>query len=95
MRILGEVEGRVRGKGRKERVDKRKKKIDKKELREMIKRLKDRKAVGADEIPSEVWKYKGKEIMKWVLEFCNKTWKGKGWPREWKERILVSLLKKE
>lgn len=54
MRILGEVEGRVRGKGRKERVDKRKKKIDKKEIREMIKRLKDRKAVGADEIPSEV-----------------------------------------
>lgn len=61
----------------------------------MIRRLKDRKAARADEIPSEVWKYEGEEIMKWVLEFCNKVWRGKGWPREWKERILVSLLKKK
>lgn len=72
-----------------------KKKIDKKEIRKVIRRLKDRKAAGADEIPSEVWKYEGEEIMKWILEVCNKVWRGKGWPREWKERILVSLLKKK
>lgn len=60
-----EVEIRViegGGKGGKEgdtKVD-----ISRVEIRVAIKKLKDEKAVGIDEIPNEVWKYEGERVEK-------------------------------
>lgn len=30
----------------------------------------------------------------WIWEFCNRVWKGEGWPEEWKEGIIVRIAKK-
>lgn len=57
--LLGEIEWRVRrGMGREVGEDGEEElKIE--EIREVIKRLKDGKAIGGDGVPNEVWKYKG------------------------------------
>ena len=49
-------------------------KISKEEVRENMKRMKNGKAVGPDDIPVEVWKCLG-EI---ALEFLTKRWKVRG-----------------
>lgn len=68
--------------------------IRKEENNEVIKSLKDGKAMGVDGIPNEVWRYGGEEIKKLVWGFCNKVWKGEGWPEEWKEGVVVPIVKK-
>ncbi|KAL6416515.1 hypothetical protein ACFW04_013401 [Cataglyphis niger] len=49
------------------------------EIRALIGRLKDNKAVGADGIPAEVWKYGGENVEEWKI--CNRG-------------MIVSILKK-
>lgn len=44
---------------------------------------------------NKVWKYDGKEVREWLREACNKIWRGEGWPKEWKERVVVPLVKRE
>lgn len=53
-----------------------------------------RKAVGVDGIPAEVWKYSGERVREWVWRFCSRIWKGEGWIEEWKEEVIVPVLKK-
>ena len=36
--------------------------MGKEEIAKVLRRLKDRKTIESDEIPSEVWKYGGKEV---------------------------------
>ncbi|KAL6417094.1 hypothetical protein ACFW04_011516 [Cataglyphis niger] len=64
------------------------------EIRAVIGRLKDNKAVGADRIPSEVWKYGGDNVEEWIWKICNRLWKGEGWIDEWNEGMIVPILKK-
>jgi len=33
-------------------------------------------------------------MMEWIWSFCNKVWKGEGWPERWKEGAPV-VKKKE
>lgn len=40
----------------------------------------------------EIWEGEGLE--KWAWEFCNRIWEEEGWPEEWKEEIIVPILKK-
>lgn len=47
------------------------------EIERAVKRLKDGKAVGEDEIPGEVWKYGGEKLTEYLWEMCNRVWKGK------------------
>jgi len=56
--------------------------------------LREGKASGIDGIPGEVWKYEGEEMEKWIGEFCVRVWKGEWWPEEWKEGIIVPIVKK-
>ncbi|KAL6417577.1 hypothetical protein ACFW04_012648 [Cataglyphis niger] len=65
------------------------------EIRAVIGRLKDNKAVGADGIPSEVWKYGGKNVEEWIWKICNRLLKGEGWIDKWNEGMIVPILKKE
>lgn len=39
----------------------------------------------------EIWR---KEVRKWLWEICNRVWKGEGWPEDWREGIVVPILKK-
>jgi hypothetical protein len=84
MRLLGGVEHRVRDRDRKKRKEE-KKEISREEIKEAISKMKDGKAAGVDGVPEEVWKYGGEEVIEWAKDFCNRVWKGKGWPEEWKK----------
>ncbi|KAL6419218.1 hypothetical protein ACFW04_011519 [Cataglyphis niger] len=68
--------------------------ISRSEMRAVMGRLKDNKAVGADGIPSEVWKYGGENVEEWIWKISNRIWKGEGWIDEWNERVIVPILKK-
>lgn len=69
-KLLGEIEGKV-VRGRRERLGGRVRReeeemLGREEIRRAIDRGKDNKAVGIDGVPSEVWKYEGEELEKWV-----------------------------
>jgi len=53
------------------------------------------KAMGVDGIPNEVWKYGGEKLEDRIRQFCNRVWRGEGWPEMWKEGIIIPLVKKE
>lgn len=36
----------------------------------------------------------GEELEDWIKGFCNRIWKGEGWPEEWKEGVIVPIVKK-
>ncbi|XP_029164823.1 uncharacterized protein LOC114936023 [Nylanderia fulva] len=92
--LLGGVESRVIMGGRRTEKERGEDQIEKEEIRRAIGRIKERKAVGVDGIPGEVWKFGGEGIEKWVWELCNKIWKGEGWIREWSEGLVVPILKR-
>jgi len=64
------------------------------EVRKMIGKLKNRKAMGVDEVPNEVWKYGGEDLVRWVWGLCNRIWRGEGWPEKWKEGVIVPIVKR-
>ena len=66
----------------------------KEEIAKVLRRLKDEKAVGTDETPSEVWKYGGREVENWIWGVCNEVWRGESWPRSWEEGLIVPFKKK-
>jgi len=59
-----------------------------------LRKVKDGKALGVYGVLGEAWKYGGEGMEKWVWKMCNKIWKGEGWPEEWKEEVLISIMKK-
>jgi len=57
---------------------------------EVIKKIKDGKAVGVDGVPGKVWKYgRGEKVLDWIVEFCNRVWKEEEWSEEWKEEVIM------
>lgn len=92
--LLGGVEWRVvRGIGGNREGDG-EEGLSRKEVREVIRKLKDGKAVGGDGIPNEVWKYGGEELEEAIRGLCSRVWRGKEWPKEWREGVLVPVEKK-
>lgn len=67
--------------------------IKREEVRNVVRRLKEGKAVDVDEIPGEMWRYGWEEVEKRLWELCNRVWKGEGCPREWNgmKRLLCRL----
>lgn len=43
---------------------------------------------------NEIWKYGGERVKEWSWRFCNRVWKGEGWPEKWKDGVVVPILKK-
>lgn len=41
-----------------------------------------------------MWKFGGEEIEEWVWRVCNGVWKGEGWPEDWKEGVVVPVVKR-
>ncbi|CAD6201952.1 GSCOCG00002869001-RA-CDS, partial [Cotesia congregata] len=60
----------------------------------MVKKLKDYKAMGEDGIPNEVWKYGGEELIVELWRICQRVWEGEAWPEDWKDGVVVPILKK-
>ncbi|KAL6433514.1 hypothetical protein ACFW04_006544 [Cataglyphis niger] len=71
----GGVEGKVIVIGQREgfRIDE-EESISRSEIRAVIGRLKDNKAVGTDGIPAEVWKYGGENMEEWIWKICNRVY---------------------
>jgi len=92
--VLGGVDGKVVWGEREGRRSEEEGEVEKEEIRRVLGKLKDGKAMGVDGVPNEVWKYGGEEIEGWVWRFCNRVWRGEGWPEEWKEGVVVPILKK-
>jgi len=87
------VEGRVLiggGGGRSEDADT---EVGGDEVVRIVVKLKG-KASGDDGVPNEVWKFGGERVEEWIWSFCCKVWKGEGWPEQWKNGIIVPLVKK-
>ena len=59
-----------------------------------IKRLKNNKSPGKDNIPSEIWKYGGEMIQEKLHDLIITIWNKEITPDQWGERIFVPLHKK-
>ena len=60
-------------------------KISKEEVRENMKKMKNGKTVGPDDIPVEVWKCLGEIALEFLTKLYNKTMERM--PDEWRETL--------
>ena len=56
--------------------------IAKEEIREVLKKMANGKAVGQDQIPVEVWKFMGEVGLEWLTELFNVIHRTAKMPRE-------------
>jgi exonuclease III len=59
-----------------------------------IKRLKNNKAAGCDEINAEMLKAGGKVVVQWMHRLICKIWQDEVAPEDWRKAIIVPLYKK-
>ena len=76
-----------------ERVNLEVEKISKEEVRENMKRMKNGKAVGPDDIPVEVWKCLGEIALEFLTKLYNRTMESGRMPEEWRDSILIPIFK--
>ncbi|KAH1256215.1 LINE-1 retrotransposable element ORF2 protein [Glycine max] len=67
--------------------------IQKQEVKEVLKRMSNGKAVGPDNIPIEVWKTLGDRGLEWLTELFNEIMRSKRMPEEWRRSTLVPIYK--
>ena len=63
------------------------------EVENAVKKLKDGKAPGLDNIPGELLKYSGSSSMKALHHLCTTIWISGEWPTDWKRQEFVMLHK--
>ena len=68
--------------------------IMKEKVEAAIRSLPVDKAPGADNIPAELLKYGGKELVALMTSLCPKILETKTWPDEWTRSLLIPLPKK-
>lgn len=56
--------------------------------------MKNGKAAGFDNIPSELLKYGGGGTIEILYKICNLVWKNGKWPTQWTKSLIVPLAKK-
>ena len=68
--------------------------IIREEVELAVRKLKNNKAPGSDEIVAELVKNGGQVMVDWLWELLREMWKTKRVPQEWKNTILIPLHKK-
>ena len=68
--------------------------ILKEEVEEAVRTMKTGKSAGIDNIPAELIKYGGPEMINALTIICQRIWTSKEWPDEWTKSILIPLPKK-
>ena len=68
--------------------------ILKEEVEEAIRSLKAGKSPGVDNIPAELIKHGGPEMIKALTTICQRIWDTKQWPTEWTQSLIIPLPKK-
>ena len=63
------------------------------EFKEVLRRMKTRKAVGSNAIPIEVWKCLGEFMVNWLTKLFDKIWQSNKMSDEWRKSTLVPLYK--
>ena len=63
------------------------------EVNMAMKKMKNGKAVGPDDIPVEAWRCLGEMALKFLTRLCNKILAGERMPGEWRKSILVPIFK--
>ena len=58
------------------------------EVQEAMKKLKDQKAPGINDIPGELLKKADYSVAIVLQKLCNKVWKSNIWPEDWKKICL-------
>ncbi|XP_063913214.1 uncharacterized protein LOC135129875 [Zophobas morio] len=69
-------------------------KITEDEIERQIERLKKGKTRGGDGIQNQVWMFGTEVVKERIWEVVDGVWKGKGFPRQWREGIIIPLFKK-
>ena len=59
-----------------------------------IKSLKNGKAAGVDNIPAELIKNGGDEVVDLLTTICNKIWQTGEWPSTWTQSLIIIIPKK-
>ena len=67
--------------------------ITKEEIRETLKKMSNRKTVGPDQIPVEVWKFMGEVSLEWLTELFNFIFRTAKMPRERMASTVIPLYK--
>ena len=91
--LMNEENGRGRRENDGERVNLEVEKISKEEVRENMKRMKNGKAIGPDDIPVEVWKCLGEIALEFLTKLYNRTMESERMPKEWRDSILLPIFK--
>jgi Reverse transcriptase (RNA-dependent DNA polymerase)/Endonuclease/Exonuclease/phosphatase family len=68
--------------------------ITEKEVEEAVKRLKNGKSAGIDNIQPELLKSGGREMIKTLAHLCNIIWRTGEVPRDWRDGIIIPIPKK-
>ena len=68
--------------------------ILKEEVEAAVQSLKLGKSPGVDNVPSELVKNGGKEVVKALAAICQWIWEQKKWPEEWTQSLMIPLPKK-
>ena len=66
--------------------------ISKEEVRKHIKRMKNGKAVGPDDIPMEVWKCLGDVALEFFTKLYNRTMESEKMPGDCRYSILIPMI---
>lgn len=64
------------------------------EVQWAIKQIRKGKSSGIDNIPIELIKDTGDEMIKRITQLCNLIWKKKEWPLDWRRSVFIPLPKK-
>lgn len=92
--MLGGMDWRVGGERERGRERDEEKDLEREEFERVIKKLKSGKAAGSDRQENEIWRLGGEEVREKLWEICVGVWKGEGFPEEWREGVVVPVLKK-
>ena len=68
--------------------------IHRKEVEAVVKLLKKGKSVGVDNIPAELVRAGGDDVIAAVTTICNKVWQTGEWPTPWTQSLVITLPKK-
>ena len=63
------------------------------EVKKALKKMKNGKATGPDEIPVEMWKALGEEGIDLLTDLMQKIWKEERMPDEWRNSVIIPLYK--
>lgn len=67
--------------------------ISREEVEHAMKKMKNGKALGADQIPIEAWKSLGEQGTDILCDLMQKIWKGERMPHAWRNSILIPIYK--